>query len=139
MELNGYWPAPATLAQHITVIGSVSAWTCRQHCQTRSPRRGVEPVLVLCWASVSYGGPELDQYRVNVSCSLGVPTGHIPASTKYLYDICTILVSNVKDVGPMLYKCYTNVCLDCVLHIAGCEPSKHETWSQCLVNVGPTS
>ena len=33
------------------------------HCQTHSPaNRGVEPVLVLCWAGVADGGPELDQY-----------------------------------------------------------------------------
>ena len=48
------------------------------HCLTRSPantRR--EPVLVLGWASVADGGPELDQHWVNVSCLLGVLTGHI--------------------------------------------------------------
>ena len=39
--------------------------------------RGVEPVLVLCWASVANGGPELDQHWVNVSCLLRLLTGHI--------------------------------------------------------------
>ena len=34
-------------------------------------------MLVLCLASVADGGPELDQHRVNVSCLLGVLTGHI--------------------------------------------------------------
>ena len=34
-------------------------------------------MLVLCWASVADGGPELDQHRVNVSCLLEVLKGHI--------------------------------------------------------------
>ena len=34
-------------------------------------------MLVLCWASVADGEPELDQHWVNVSCLLGVLTGHI--------------------------------------------------------------
>ena len=29
-RLNEYWPALATLAQHLADIGSVSAWTRRQ-------------------------------------------------------------------------------------------------------------
>ena len=31
-----------------------------------------------------------------------------PANTKHLYNTCTML-TNVEDVGPTLYKCYTNV------------------------------
>ena len=34
-------------------------------------------MLVSCWTSVADGGPQLDQHRVNVSCLLGVLTGHI--------------------------------------------------------------
>ena len=29
--------------------------------------------------------------------------------TKHLYNICTIIQHNVEDVGPTLYKYYTNV------------------------------
>ena len=39
--------------------------------------RGAEPVLVLCWASLADGGPELDQHWVNVACLPGVLRGHI--------------------------------------------------------------
>ena len=31
-----------------------------------------------------------------------------PSNTKYLYNICTMW-TNVNDVGPTLYKCYTHV------------------------------
>ena len=63
-----------TLTQHLPDIGSVSACTAWLAAQQT---RGVEPVLVLCWASVADGGPELDQHWVNLSCLLGVLTGHI--------------------------------------------------------------
>ena len=42
------------------------------HCLTAQQTRGVEPELILCWASIADGGPELDQHWVNVSCLLGV-------------------------------------------------------------------
>ena len=38
---------------------------------TTQQTRGIKPVLILCWASVADGGPELDQHWVNVSCLLG--------------------------------------------------------------------
>ena len=48
------------------------------HCLTAAQQTGgVEPVLVLCWASVADGGPELDQHWFNVLCLLGVLTDHI--------------------------------------------------------------
>ena len=50
------------------------------HCTARpvaQQTQGVEPVCVLCWASVADGGPELNQHCDNVSCFLGVLTGHI--------------------------------------------------------------
>ena len=102
-----YWPAPATLTQHLTDIGS--AWSrpavsCKQYqtsCYSQQTQniciafvqrrpnvfdvgptlykcfvftglnaakqtRGVEPVLVRCWASVTDGGPALDRHWVNV-------------------------------------------------------------------------
>ena len=64
--MNAYRPAPATLAQHLTAIGSVSACNRRQ-----------------------------------TSC--------YPQQTQ---NICKTFVQrrpNVFDVGPTLYKCYTNV------------------------------
>ena len=104
LGLNWYWPAPATLAQHLTYIGSgrlviaasskqyqtscYSLYTCYTNviiqidmllytCYTNytnvftglsaaQQTRGVEPVLVWCWASVANGGPALDQHWVNL-------------------------------------------------------------------------
>ena len=40
----------------------------------------------------------------------------IPANTKYLYNICTMLDQRRRRV-PTLYKCYTNV-----LCLLGCQP-----------------
>ena len=45
-------------------------------------------MLVLCWASVADGGPELDQNWVNVSCLLGVLTGHI----------CVLHITRCEDI-----------------------------------------
>ena len=77
LELNGYWPATATLAQHLKNMGtcrlvlaatvSRPAWCWTQPQQTR----GVEPVLVWCWANIADCGPALDQHWVNVSFLLG--------------------------------------------------------------------
>ena len=49
--------------------------------------RGIEPALVLCWASV-VDGAELDQHRVNVSYLLGVLTGHI----------CVLHITGCEDI-----------------------------------------
>ena len=59
------------------------------HCLIRAAQqtRGVEPVLVLCCASVAGGGPELGQHWVNVSCLL-VLTGHI----------CVLSITGCEDV-----------------------------------------
>ena len=45
-------------------------------------------MLVLCWASVADGGPELDQHWVNVLCLLGVLTGHI----------CVLHINGCEDI-----------------------------------------
>ena len=45
-------------------------------------------MLVLCWASVADGGPELDQHWVNVMCLLGVLTGHI----------CVLHITRCEDI-----------------------------------------
>ena len=45
-------------------------------------------MLVLGWASVADGGPELDQHWVNVSCLLGVFTGHI----------CVLHITRCEDI-----------------------------------------
>ena len=45
-------------------------------------------MLVLCWASVADGGPELDHHWVNVSCLLGVLTGHI----------CVLHINGCEDI-----------------------------------------
>ena len=87
LGLNGYCPAPVSLAQHLTYIGCrlvivvlcLLGWTqlptqlptniyysilVRNTCQHSQQTRGVEPVLVRCWASVADGGPALGQRRV---------------------------------------------------------------------------
>ena len=45
----------------------------------------------LCCASVADGGPELDQHWVNVSCLLGVLTGHI----------CVLHITGCEDIKPV--------------------------------------
>ena len=66
-------------------IGSMSACTAWPAAQQT---RGVEPVLVLCWASVADSGPELDQHWVNVSCLLRVLRGHI----------CVLHITGCEDI-----------------------------------------
>ena len=56
--LNGYWPALATLAQHLASIGSVSACTRQQHAPLT---RYNEPVSVQCWSTVYDAVPTLNQ------------------------------------------------------------------------------
>ena len=46
-------------------------------------------MLVLCWASVADGGPELDQHYVNVSCLLGVLRGH---------NYCVLHIAGCEDM-----------------------------------------
>ena len=45
-------------------------------------------MLVLGWTSVADGGPELDQHWFNVSCLLGVLTGHI----------CVLHITGCEDI-----------------------------------------
>ena len=47
--------------------------------------------MVLCWASVADDVPELDQHWVNVSCLLGVSTGHI----------CVLHITGCEDIKPV--------------------------------------
>ena len=66
--LNGYCPSPATLAQHLTDIRSVSActlWT--HHCQQKA-LSSVECLM----ARAGDGGPALKGHWVDVSCLLGI-------------------------------------------------------------------
>ena len=57
-------------------------------------------------------------------------------NTKHLYDFMQCW-TNVENVGPTLYKCYTNVL--CLLGAAGGLSLKHCTFIQCWFNVGPAS
>ena len=59
--LNGYWPALATLAQHLASIGSVKACSRHQHAPLT---RYIEPVLVKCWSTVYDAGPTLNQQLI---------------------------------------------------------------------------
>ena len=49
LGLNRYWPAPATLAQHSTDIGSVSACTRRQQYVLPDPQPSKHEALNQCW------------------------------------------------------------------------------------------
>ena len=49
---------------------------------------------VLCWASVADGGSELGQHWVNVSCLLGVLTGHI--------CVLHIMCEDIKTVAQLI-------------------------------------
>ena len=104
-------PAPATLAQHSTVIESVPASrpTRLQQYAARpaaQQKRGVKPVLIWCWASVADSGPELDQHWVNVSCLLGVLTGHIMFCTSPGVKILKLLPNwlSLKTIFYCRYK-----------------------------------
>ena len=102
-------PAPATLAQHLTVIESVPASTRLQQYAARpaaQQKRGVKPVLIWCWASVADSGPELDQHWVNVSCLLGVLTGHIMFCTSPGVKILKLLPNwlSLKTIFYCRYK-----------------------------------
>ena len=57
-------------------------------------------------------------------------------NTKHLYDFMQCW-TNVENVGPTLYKCYTNVL--CLLRAAGGLSLKHCTFIQCWFNVGLAS
>ena len=56
-----------------------------------------------------------------------------PVNTKHLYDFIQCW-TNVEDVGPTLYKCFTNVL--CLLGRRTFS-KKHCTFFQCWFNVGP--
>ena len=49
-------------------------------------------MLVLSWASVADGGPELDQHWVNVLCLLGLMTGHI----------CVLHITGCEDIKTVV-------------------------------------
>ena len=59
---------------------------------------------------------------------VGVSEYNHPASKKHLYNICTMWI-NVEDVGPTLYRCYTNVL--CLLE-------SHYNSLYLLINKGDT-
>ena len=61
-------PAPATLAQHLTDIGSVSACTLWTHHHQQKTLTSVEWLI----AGVIDGGPALNRHWVDVSCLLGI-------------------------------------------------------------------
>ena len=60
LGMNGYWPAPAKLAQHLTDIGFVSACTLWTHHQ-RKALPSVEWML----ARAGDGGPGLNRHWVS--------------------------------------------------------------------------
>ena len=60
-------------------------------------------------------------------------------TTQQTQNICITFIQrrpNVFDVGPTLYKCYTNVC---VSWVHGFLPHKHDALTQCWYYVGPPS
>ena len=88
--------------------------TCRAFSPLFAKRRGlvlvytpskhdVDQMLVQCWPTVCNAGPASNQHWFNASCL-------------QTQNICIPFVQCVEDVGPALYKCYTNV--SCLLGIA---------------------
>ena len=61
-------PAPATLAQHLTDIGSVSACIQLTHNRQQKALSSVEWLM----ARVGDGRPALNRHLVDVSCLLGI-------------------------------------------------------------------
>ena len=96
LGLNGYWPcstgdAGLTFNRHWIGAGLYSPPAVCSARPAAQQTRGVEPVQVWCWASVADGGPELEQHWVNVSCLLGVLTGHIMFRTSPAVKIIKLL------------------------------------------------
>ena len=61
-------PAPATLAQSLTDIGSVSACTLWTHHRKQKALASVEWLMV----RIDDGGPALNRHWVDVWCLLGI-------------------------------------------------------------------
>ena len=112
----------------------------------------INPILGYCWTSVCDVEPALTQHWVNVSCLLDAyqakPNKHKTFVQRF-YNVCITFVQrrpNVFDVGPTLYKCYTNVlcllgrhCLTVCLFV--CWTASTKRWSNAVLmfNVGPAS
>ena len=65
----------------------------------------IQPMLFYCWAGVTDSGTTVIQSWLEVSCFPG-------KATQQTRKICITFIQrrpNVFDVGPTLYKCYTNV------------------------------
>ena len=68
LGLNGYWPATATLAQHLTDIGSLSACTLWTHHRQQKALSSVEWLM----AKAGDSGSALDRHWVELSCLLDI-------------------------------------------------------------------
>ena len=69
-------------------------------------------------------GEGLMHWRVMTVAHVGMPHLSIrvkfPVNAKHLHSICTNW-NNIEDVGPTLYKCYTNVLCFAKIYWAQCE------------------
>ena len=71
-------------------------------------------MLVLCWASVTDSGQELDQHWVNVSCLLGELTGHI----------CVLHITGCEDIKTVAQLIKPKDDLVTVDHLPGLDTAK---------------
>ena len=67
-------------------------------------------MLVLCWASVTDGGPDMDQHWINVLCLLGVLTVHI----------CVLHITGCEDIKNVAQLIEPTDHLVTVDHLPGC-------------------
>ena len=97
-----------TFSRHVHWV-SVSLYSLSAVCTARAAAqqtRGIEPVLVWCWASIADGRPASDQNWVNVSCLLGVLTSHIVFRTLPFVKILKLLPNwlSLKRFSYCRYK-----------------------------------
>ena len=117
------------------VLSRIYSFWCETPVNTPSIH-DINPMSVQCWPIICDTGPTSNQHWFNASCLLGCVQ---PSKHKTFVQCST----NVEDVVPTLYKCYTNVlCLlgiaswsgiACSLLLAATKPTL------CLLNVGSAS
>ena len=69
--------------------------------------------------------------KAHAMSSAQVTHPHIPANTKHLYNICTMLARRRRrwaDVVQMLYKCFV---LAGIFYFMQTTPGKHNIFAQC--------
>ena len=112
LELNGYWPAPAMPAQHLTDIGLVSACNaaCSKQYQTSCFSQQTQNICITFVQrrpNVFDVGPTLYKCYKNVLCLLGLNAAQ---RTQGIEPVLVWCWASVADGGPELGQCH--VCSD---------------------------